>query len=152
MVVSLFAKQKTNIVVLACVGVYKTMSDLLDFSMKKRILVIDDDEDILTILKIIFEDEGYEVISLNTGTTAEEVQIMHPDLILLDVRIIGFNKTGDQICNEIKSRANTRYIPVILLSAEINVPQLAEESRADGYMRKPFDVKELVDQVNQILV
>ena len=128
------------------------MSDLLDFSMKKRILVIDDDEDILTILKIIFEDEGYEVISLNTGTTAEEVQIMHPDLILLDVRIIGFNKTGDQICNEIKSRASTMYIPVILLSAEINVPQLAEESRADGYMRKPFDVKELVDQVNQILV
>ena len=128
------------------------MSDLLDFSMKKRILVIDDDEDILTILKIIFEDEGYEVISLNTGTTAEEVQIMHPDLILLDIRIIGFNKTGDQICNEIKSRASTMYIPVILLSAEINVPQLAEESRADGYMRKPFDVKELVDQVNQILV
>ena len=152
MVVSLFAKQKSNIVVLACVGVYKTMSDLLDFSMKKRILVIDDDEDILTILKIIFEDEGYEVISLNTGTTAEEVQIMHPDLILLDIRIIGFNKTGDQICNEIKSRASTMYIPVILLSAEINVPQLAEESRADGYMRKPFDVKELVDQVNQILV
>ena len=128
------------------------MSDLLDFSMKKRILVIDDDEDILTILKIIFEDEGYEVISLNTGTTAEEVQIMHPDLILLDIRIIGFNKTGDQICNEIKSRASTMYIPVILLSAEINVPQLAVESRADGYMRKPFDVKELVDQVNQILV
>lgn len=128
------------------------MSDLFNFSMKKRILVIDDDEDILTILNIIFEDEGYEVISLNTGATAEEVQIIHPDLILLDVRIIGFNKTGDQICNEIKSRASTRDIPVILLSAEINVPQLAQESRADGYLRKPFDVKELVDHVNQILV
>jgi len=129
------------------------MSDVLvNFSMKKRILVIDDDEDILTILSIIFEDEGYEVISLNTGATVEEIQIMHPDLILLDVRINGFNKTGDQICNEIKARNSTKDIPVILVSAEFNVSQLAQESGADGYLPKPFNIKELVDQVNQIFV
>lgn len=69
--------------------------------MKKRILVVDDDEDILTILDILFGDEGYEVILLNTGTTAREVQIIHPDVILLDVRIQGFEKRGDQICNEV---------------------------------------------------
>jgi DNA-binding response OmpR family regulator len=120
--------------------------------MKKRILAIDDDEDILTILNIIFEDEGYEVISLNTGATVEEIQIMHPDLILLDVRIKGFHKTGDEICKEIKARNTTMDIPVILLSAEFNVSQLAQESGADGYLRKPFNVKELVDQVEQILV
>ena len=120
--------------------------------MKKRILVIDDDEDILTILDILFGDEGYEVILLNTGTTAEEVKIIHPDVILLDVRINGFNKTGDQICNEIKSLNSTKNIPVILLSAEFNVSELAQECGANGYMRKPFNVNELVNQVNLILV
>lgn len=120
--------------------------------MKKRILVVDDDEDILTILDILFGDEGYEVILLNTGTTAREVQIIHPDVILLDVRIQGFEKRGDQICNEIKSQSSTRNIPVILLSAEYNVSQLAQECGADGYMRKPFNVNALIDQVNQILV
>ena len=120
--------------------------------MKKRILVIDDDEDILTILDILFGDEGYEVILLNTGTTAEQVQLIHPDVILLDVRIHGYYKTGDQICNEIKSLNGTKNIPVILLSAEFNVSQLAQECGADAYMRKPFNVNELVDQVNQFLV
>ena len=120
--------------------------------MKKRILVIDDDEDILEILDILFVDEGYEVVLLNTGTTAEEVQLIHPDVILLDVRIKGFNKTGDQICNDIKSFNTTKNIPVILLSAEFNVSELAQECGANGYMRKLFNVNELVNQVNQILI
>ena len=129
------------------------MSDVLvNFSLKKRILVIDDDEDILNILKIILEDEGYEVIPLNTGASAEEIHLMHPDLILLDVRIKGFHKTGDEICNEIKACNSTKDIPVILVSAEFNVSQLAQESGADGYLRKPFNVRELIDQVNQISV
>lgn len=120
--------------------------------MKKRILVIDDDEDILAILNILFDDEGYEVILLNTGTTAEEVQILVPDLILLDIRIKGFSKTGDQICREIKSLNSTKNIPVILLSAEFNGEKLAYEASADGYLRKPFNVDELVSQVREILV
>jgi len=119
--------------------------------MTKRILVIDDDEDILNILSIIFGDEGYEVIISNTGTTAEEVQLIHPDLVLLDVRIRGFDKTGDQICNELKAMDGTRNLPVILLSAEVDVPILARKSGADGYIRKPFNIDNLVSRVNQIL-
>ena len=60
--------------------------------MAKRILVIDDDEDILSILDIIFGDEGYEPILYNTSMSAENIKILHPDLILLDVRIVGFDK------------------------------------------------------------
>ena len=125
---------------------------MIKFSMKKRILVIDDDEDILSILEILFGDEDYEVILLNTGTTAEDVRKIHPDVILLDVRIHGYEKSGDQICNEIKSLNNTKNIPVILLSAEFNVSKLALECGADGFMRKPFNVDALIDQVNRILV
>lgn len=120
--------------------------------MNKRILAIDDDEDILAILQIIFEDEGYEVILCNTGTTAEEVQLIHPDLVLLDVRIRGFHKTGDQICNELKTMPSTSNVPVLLFSAELDVRILAQESGADGYIRKPFNIDQLVSQVNQILV
>ncbi len=119
--------------------------------MTKRILVIDDDEDILGILSIIFEEEGYEVILCNTGTTPEEVQLIHPDLVLLDVRIKGFYKTGDEICSDLKRVSGTQNIPVILLSAESDVPFRARKSGANAYVRKPFNVEQLVSQVKQIL-
>src|SRR5258708_3742112 len=65
--------------------------------MKKRMLVIDDDEDILTILNIIFQEEDYEVVLSNTGEAANHLHVIHPDLILLDVRIIGSAKSGPEI-------------------------------------------------------
>lgn len=120
--------------------------------MKKRILVIDDDEDILAILSILFEDEGFEVILLKTGATAREVRLLHPDLVLLDVRIKGYDKTGDLICNEIKAQSETSDVPVILLSAEDDVPVLAHLSGANGYVRKPFNINDLISKVKGILV
>ncbi|GAA4321705.1 hypothetical protein GCM10023149_21680 [Mucilaginibacter gynuensis] len=116
----------------------------------KRILIIDDNEDILEILQIVFRDEGYNVVVSNTGDAAEYIHIIHPDLILLDVRIDGYQKRGDEICAEIKARYPYQ-LPVVLISAETNLAVLANECGADFYIRKPFDIYDLVAQVTKFL-
>jgi len=119
--------------------------------MAKKIVVIDDDEDILTILDIILGEEGYQTILYNTGTTAEQIKHMHPDIILLDIRIAGFYKTGADICAEIKSEPELNGIPVLLVSAEADVAALAAKCGADGYVNKPFDISTLLSRVKEFL-
>jgi two-component system response regulator VicR len=119
--------------------------------MAKRILVIDDDEDILSILDILFAEEGYEAILQNTGATADQVKLIGPDLILMDVRIIGFSKTGDQICAEIKRELELTDIPVLLFSAEPDVHQRASSCGANGYLNKPFDINKLLEKVKEFI-
>jgi two-component system response regulator VicR len=119
--------------------------------MAKRILVIDDDEDILAILDILFADEGYEVILQNTGTTADQVKLIGPDLILLDVRIVGFSKTGDEICAEIKRQLELTAIPVLLVSAEPDLQQRAGLCGANGYLAKPFEINKLLEKVKEFI-
>ena len=119
--------------------------------MAKRILVIDDDEDILSIMDILFADEGYDVILQNTGTTADQVKLIGPDLILLDVRIAGFYKSGDEICAEIKRELELNAIPVLLVSAESDIHQRAISCGANGYLNKPFDINRLVEKVKEFI-
>ncbi len=119
--------------------------------MAKRILVIDDDKDILAILNIIFKDEGYDVVLCDTGTTTEYVKLIHPDLILLDVQILGSDKTGAEICKELKTNTETKRLPVILLSAEIDLDILALESRADAFISKPFEAHQLINRIKEFL-
>ncbi|WP_158799044.1 two-component system response regulator [Pedobacter sp. L105] len=119
--------------------------------MRKKILVIDDDEDILSILDIILEGEGYETILYSSGTTPEEVNRLNPDLILLDIRIAGFPKTGVEICTEFKSRLDTALIPVLLISAEENIEFLVSDCGANGFINKPFNIHMLVDKVKEFL-
>jgi two-component system response regulator VicR len=119
--------------------------------MAKRILIIEDDPDILAILDIVFQDEGYEIISNQKGMSADEIGLQHPDLILLDVRIRGFEKTGAQICEELKALTITNDLPVLLLSAESNLHQIASKCGADGHMTKPFDIDGLVSKVFEMI-
>jgi len=119
--------------------------------MAKRILVIDDDEDILSILDIILGEEGYDTVLQKTGTSTEHIKILHPDLILLDVRISGFEKTGAQICAEIKKQIELEHIPVLLVSAEHNVPEIAQSCGANGYINKPFDIDNLLAKVKEFI-
>ena len=118
--------------------------------MNKRILIIDDDEDILDILHIIFREEGYNVVVSNTGDAANQIHVINPDLILLDVRIEGSVKQGNDICLEIKGQYEFKDIPVVLVSAETNLAMLANECGADFYIRKPFDIYELLTEVKRL--
>jgi two-component system response regulator VicR len=119
--------------------------------MAKRILVIDDDEDILEILNIIFQDEGYDVIISNTAEAANHIHEIHPDIVLLDVRITGSLKTGAEICEEIRLQYRAEELPVILVSAETDIAVLALHCGADAYVAKPFDIYDLIITVKECL-
>jgi len=119
--------------------------------MGKRILVIDDDKDILELLNIIFQESGYEVILSNTMEAAEHITVIHPDLILLDVHIAGSFKTGADICREIKLNYETTHLPVMLVSAETDLHMIARDCGADLFLAKPFDIYELLISVKQYL-
>lgn len=117
----------------------------------KRILIIDDDEDILEILNIIFQDEGFDVVVSNTGEAAEHLELIHPDLVLLDVHIVGYSKRGNEICADIRKKYTADQLPVILVSAETDIDMLAVSCGATSYVKKPFDISYLSKTVKQLL-
>ena len=119
--------------------------------MGKRVLVIDDDEDILEILNLVFLESGYDIVTSNTSDAADDIKVIQPDIVLLDVRITGSPKDGPDICREIKAQLATRHLPVMLVSGETDLKLIAQECGADAYIAKPFDIFELLSQVEECL-
>ena len=117
----------------------------------KRILIIDDDEDILEIFNLIFQNEGYNVVLSNNGDAAENIFEIGPDLVILDVRIVGSVKNGGEICSDLKEKFKDARLPVILISAEHDVRRIASECGADAYLNKPFDLAHLLTTVKELL-
>lgn len=119
--------------------------------MPKKILVIDDDPDILEILDIIFKQEGYDVILSETGHEPEHIQAINPDLVLLDITLKGSDTNGGEICVKIKSRPETSHLPVIMVSSEDNIKEISEMCGANAYISKPFKVSQLINKINELL-
>ena len=110
----------------------------------KKVLVVDDDQDILYIVKQILTSYGFEVRLHSTGLNVPDIVLdFQPDLILLDVRLPG--KSGTEICKELKEQ--NCVIPIILFSAHAQQANFLELFGADAFMSKPFDVKNLVNTV-----
>lgn len=119
--------------------------------MGKRILIIEDDIDILSIFEMILEEEGYELLLKQTGLPLEEAILFKPDLILLDVRLEGFPKLGTEICTEFKESRELANIPMILISSEHNLEVLADGCHADGFLSKPFQIDKLINKVKEFI-
>lgn len=117
----------------------------------KRILIIDDDEDILEIFNLIFQDAGYNVVTSNNGETAEHIHEIGPDLVILDIRIKGSAKNGGEICAEIKEKFKDARVPVVLISGETDISSIAANCGADGFIGKPFDIEEVLARIAQLL-
>lgn len=113
----------------------------------KKVLVVDDDKDILDVIGIILKDEGYVVSALDNGREVlEEVSRIMPDLILLDVMLCGID--GRDVCMKLKSNPLSSLIPVVMISASHNLrPFLKEKGSADGFISKPFDIDNLITVV-----
>ena len=114
-------------------------------SDKKKVLVADDDPAILEAITLILEDSGYDVKTTVNGYTEKLAQKYLPDLILLDLWMAGVN--GSNICKGLKSNTLTRHIPIIMISANKDTQRIAEEAGADGFLAKPFDMKDLLSTV-----
>ena len=110
--------------------------------MSKRVLILDDDLDILQICTIVLKKKGFEVLTLNNSNQVlEQVRAYQPDVILMDNWIPG--PGGIEATRTLKMGADTQDIPVIFFSANSNVIQLAQEAKADYFLQKPFDISEL---------
>jgi len=119
---------------------------------KGRILVVDDEIYIVHILDFSLGMEGYEVLTASDGEQAlETAQREQPDLIVLDIMMPKLD--GYETCKALKSKEETRDIPVILLSAKgRNVDQKTGfEVGADDYITKPFSPRKLVERIHAIL-
>jgi DNA-binding response OmpR family regulator len=112
----------------------------------KRVLVIDDNTDILWVVAIILKKYDFEVLALPGGEEAlRKVKHFAPDLILLDVFLSGMD--GIEVCNKLKGNALTREIPIIMFSAHTNFSDVSKFCNADDFISKPFDVHELVGKI-----
>ncbi|MEO6328356.1 MAG: response regulator [Ginsengibacter sp.] len=117
-----------------------------------RILVVDDDLDILVVMEILLSMKGFEVdVTAKWENTFDKIGSFKPDLILLDVLISG--NDGRILCKQLKSKPETKQIPVIMFSAHPSAAATIHEYGADDFIAKPFDVNDLLTKVNnQLLV
>ena len=122
-----------------------------DQSKPKKLLIIEDDTDILQILEIIFSEEGYNVVLSETGVESKDLSAMRPDLILLDLRLSAKGREGEEICLRLKSQSATCHIPIILVSAERDIKQVCRDCGADNYLSKPFDINYLSEMVRKLV-
>ena len=120
--------------------------------MKKRICIIEDEVDIIHLLKYNLEKEGYEVVSFQSGENAIEfIHMNKPNIILLDIMIPGID--GFEICRELKSTKETREIPIIMISAKTEEANIVAglELGAEDYITKPFSIAVLIARLRTVL-
>lgn len=116
----------------------------------KIVLVIDDDKDFQTILKVTLNQSGFQVRSLFDGEIAQTLgEQPFPDIILLDIDLP--HENGVEVGKKLKSNASTKDIPVIMVSANPYLDELCKEAGAIDYVQKPFTLKALIDKVEERL-
>lgn len=119
----------------------------------KKILVVEDEKDILELLLSIFDDiKDYRILSTVDGEEAlRTTRVDNPEIILLDIQLPGLN--GYEVCKSVKSDPTMSHTKVLMLSgmAQDSDRQKAQEAGADGYIAKPFSSIELLEKVEGLL-
>ncbi len=112
----------------------------------QKILLLDDNKDLLQIVQIILKGQGYEtVLAYCIEEAAQKIKIHKPALILMDVFIS--DEDGREFCNKLKSNEETSNIRVIMMSGYDNTLGLMTWVGADDFMQKPFDYNDLLTRV-----
>lgn len=120
----------------------------------KRVLVVDDDPDILLVLVSLLEDAGYEVSTAEQRDDLAQLSRLGegelPDLIVLDLYLSG--KDSSQAARHLKAHETTRRIPILMLSAHPDAAREAKDAGADGFLPKPFDLDMLLKTIGAFFV
>ena len=112
----------------------------------KKILVVEDEADILDVIQYILVESGYQVgNSPNVQQFSSELERLCPDLILMDIRLP--DGSGLDLCRNLKNNPNTSHIPVIIMSAHYYPHHSGDEYCGDDFIAKPFDIDFLLNKV-----
>ena len=114
----------------------------------KTVLLIDDEPELLDMLEYYFKNLNFVVIAVPDVISVEAIVKIDPDIIVLDYHVE--HRSGGALCQELKATPETQNIPVLMISADEQLPQLAEASCADGYLEKPFDISALNEAIKKI--
>lgn len=120
--------------------------------MSKKILVVEDEADILKAVSFRLDKAGYEVLTAMNGQTALDlVRKDPPDLVLLDLRLPILS--GYEVCKQIKSDEKLKKVKVIFFTASVvhNIVEKTKEFGADDYLIKPFSPNELMQKIEKFL-
>ena len=119
---------------------------------KKRILVVDDEEDILSVLKFRLEANNYEVLSATDGQEGlNKARSERPDLMILDLMLPKLD--GYKVCRMLKFDEGYKNIPIIMFTArdQKKDEELGKEMGADAYIPKPFESEVLLEKIKELL-
>ncbi len=119
---------------------------------RQTILVVEDEEDILELVRYNLSGEGYGVLAVQTGEAGlSTAKREHPDLVILDLMLPGID--GLDVCRELKAYASTRSIPIIILTAKGEEADIVAglELGADDYITKPFSPRILMARIKTVL-
>ncbi len=115
-----------------------------------KVLIIDDDPDVRTVMDILMKRQGYEV---QTASDREDALVkldqFHPSLILLDVLLSGAD--GRELCKEIKAATRTKDIPVVMFSAHPAAAENIQNYGADDFISKPINTDALMEKLQKFV-
>ena len=120
--------------------------------MAKKILIVDDEPNIVISLEFLMKREGFDVSVANDGEEAVHcIRAERPDLVLLDVMMP--KKNGFEVCQEVKADPELQDVRILMLTAKGRDTEVSKGLAlgADAYMTKPFSTKELVERVRSML-
>jgi two-component system alkaline phosphatase synthesis response regulator PhoP len=120
--------------------------------MKEKILIVDDEKDIVRMLEYNLKKEGFRVLSTFDGESALRVACQeHPDLIILDLMLPGID--GFEVCRQLKKKEATAAIPLVMVTAKAQETDkvVGLELGADDYVTKPFSPRELTARIKAVL-
>jgi DNA-binding response OmpR family regulator len=120
--------------------------------MSKKVLIVDDELNIVTALEFLLQRSGYEVMAAQNGDEAlKRVESFAPDLVLLDVMMPRIS--GYEVCRRMRERPDWKHIKIIMLSAKGREAEVSKgvSLGADLYVTKPFSNNELVGKIGELL-
>jgi DNA-binding response OmpR family regulator len=118
--------------------------------VSKKVLIIDNDRDVLEIMQEALDYEGFDSVTAVDGEEYEQlIAVNDIDIVIIDYLLNGIN--GGEICHQIKCCPAFKHLPVIIMSAYPKVLQSLGNYGCDTFLPKPFDLCDLVTQINQLL-
>lgn len=116
----------------------------------QKILIVDDNADVLQVMQLLLGSRGYKIEVTTAGEkTYDLVDSFKPELIFLDVHLSGID--GRDISRRLKRSEQTKGIPIILFSANLMSGETLSDSLANEFIAKPFDIHDLVSKVNSLI-